>query len=141
MPDKKGETFQIVNHTKTKKTRRIAITSRAQTVLDEIKEAQGKSGKFSVWLFPDHTENGCITNNPVPKLLTRICKKCGIAISRDLIRGTHAFRRNFSTDVANASSIEDAAQMLGHTPEVDKTSYNAGMDPDKMRKILQAAGH
>ena len=53
----------------------------------------------SEYLFPDkNTDLGVINNNTVYRLYSRICKKLGIKISRDEIKGTHSFRRNAITD-------------------------------------------
>ena len=82
------------------------------------------------YLFPADNENGIITNNTVYNFYRRMCKKLGIEISREVIKGTHSFRRNAITDVVNAAggNIIMASQLFGNSPEVAKRNYYAGAD-------------
>ena len=100
------DTYQVVDKTKTDKSRRIAVTPRAQAVLDALKAVCPSD----VWLFPADTPEGCVTNATIPLYLGRILRAAGIPVSHDLIRGSHAFRRNFSTDVVNVSGYDDKCE-------------------------------
>ena len=61
-----------------------------------------------------------------------------IPISKDRIRGTHAFRRNAITEVINKSSgnVVLTAQMFENSPETIRKHYYVGEDIDKKREIL-----
>ena len=66
----------------------------------------------------------------MPSDMSRICKKLGIRICRDEIKGTHPFRRNAITDVVNASggNIVLASSLFGNSPEVARKNYYTGID-------------
>ena len=92
----------------------------------------------SLFLFPADSKNGCITNNMVYQFFRRMCGKLEIPISKDRIRGTHAFRRNAITEVINKSSgnVVLTAQMFGNSPETIRKHYYVGEDIERKREIL-----
>ena len=66
-----------------------------------------------------------------------MCKKLGIAISKEFIKGTHAFRRNAITDIINiCGSAELASELLGNSPKVALQHYYSGINTDKALEIL-----
>ena len=74
----------------------------------------------------------------VYQFFRRMCGKLDIPISKDRIRGTHAFRRNAITEVINKSSdnVVLTVQILGNSPETIRKHYYVGEDIDRKREIL-----
>ncbi len=132
--------YCIDDSTKTGRSRKLGITPKIQAVLDAVREAQVRTGRQSEFLFPADTETGCITNAVIPQHFGRICSKIGIPVSKDLIRGTHAFRRNFATDIRNIAGKNDAADMTGHSQDTFDNHYSMGLDVDKMIDYQIRAG-
>ena len=132
------ETCTIVSHTKTHKNRRFPIGSDLRKLLKELREVHDQYYPGSEFLFPADTANGVISNNTVYGLYRRICKKLGIAISRDFIKGTHSFRRNAITDVVNATNgnIVLASEMFGNSPAVINKHYLTSVELEAGRKAL-----
>ena len=60
-------------------------------------------------------------------------------MSSDFIKGTHAFRRNGITKVANSDGegLMMASQLFGNSPNVAKKNYYTGLDMEKARAILE----
>ena len=94
----------------------------------------------SEYLFPADSPNGCITNNVVYNFYRRVCQKLGIKISRNVIKGTHSFRRNAISQVINNAEggATMASQLYGNTPDVALRHYYAGLDLTTARKVLEA---
>lgn len=90
------------------------------------------------YLFPADTENGVISNRAVYYYYRRICKKLGIEICKDKIKGTHSFRRNAITDVVNASggNMIMASGLFGNSPAVAKKNYYTGIDMNAAADVL-----
>lgn len=132
------ETFSIVSHTKTYKARHFPIGTDLKYLLERLWDVHETYYPNSVFLFPADTKNGVITNNTVYELYRRICKKLGIPISRDFIKGTHSFRRNAITDVINATNgnIVLAAEMFGNSPAVINKHYLTAVELDAGREAL-----
>jgi len=124
------EHFEIVNHTKTHKERWFPISDSIREFLDRLQYVHDKYYPDSPYLFPAYSANGVITNNTVYNLYRRICKKLGITVSKELIKGTHSFRRSAITAVANASGgdLLMVSQIFGNSPEVAKKNYYTGAD-------------
>lgn len=130
--------FVIVEHTKTYKDRLFPRTSTLNEFLTRLYEVLGMYYPYSDFLFPANTENGAITNYMVYQFYSRICRKLGIRISRDEIKGTHSFRRNAITDVVNASggNLILAAELFGNSPEIAKKNYYTGINKEEALEIL-----
>lgn len=130
--------FVIVEHTKTYKDRLFPRTSTLNEFLTRLYDVLKKYHPDSDFLFPSDTENGTITNYMVYQFYSRICKKIGIKISRDEIKGTHSFRRNAITDVVNASggNLILAAELFGNSPEIAKKNYYTGINKDEALEVL-----
>lgn len=124
------EHWKIVEHTKTYKDRVFPITDSLQEFLTRLYVVLDKYYPKSDYLFPDNTELGVINNNTVYRLYYRICKRLGIKISREEIKGTHSFRRNAITDVVNATggNVILASQLFGNSPAVAAKNYYTGVD-------------
>ncbi|SDB15432.1 tyrosine-type recombinase/integrase [Eubacterium oxidoreducens] len=134
--------FQIVPHTKTYKDRNIVRFDVLDEFLKRLKEMQNRFYPNSEFLFPDdRQEMEVITNETVYKLYSRICKKCGIKISKDLIKGTHSFRRNAVTRLLNESGGNTllASSQFGHSAVVAMKHYYTGMNEEKAREMLNKA--
>ena len=74
----------------------------------------------------------------VYQFYSRICKKLGIKISREEIKGTHSFRRNAITDVVNESggNLILAAELFGNSPEIAKKNYYTGINKEEALRVL-----
>ena len=132
------EHFEIVGHTKTYKNRKFPITDELEDFLKRLKNIHETYYPASEYLFPAKTENGCITNNCVYNYFRRICRKENIRISKEAIKGTHAFRRTRITEAINKSggNIVMASELFGNSPEVAKKYYYTGIDLEEARGIL-----
>ncbi len=124
------EHFEIVEHTKTYKNRQFPITESLKEFLERLFQMLDQYYPESEFLFPADNENGVINNNAVYHFYYRMCQRLSIPISRDLIKGTHSFRRNAITDVINASggNLILAAELFGNSPEVAKKNYYTGVN-------------
>lgn len=110
-------------------------------ILKRLKDVHDRYYPDSDFLFPAKTEEGCITNNTVYGFYRRMCKKLNIPISRDLIKGTHAFRRTQITAAVNNSggNLVMAAELFGNSPEVIRKNYFTGVPMDAAREIVEDA--
>ncbi len=127
-PSVPKDTDVVVHHTKTYKDRKFPITRDVEEFLAAYLPIIGDSKH----LFPAENENGIISNRASYKLYSRICKRLGIELSRDCIKGTHSFRRNQITKVANATGdLVLTSQMFGNSPNVIMTNYYVGYDLKK----------
>ena len=73
-----------------------------------------------------------------PESFGALCKKLGIKISREEIKGTHSFRRNAITDVVNESggNLILAAELFGNSPEIAKKNYYTGINKEEALRVL-----
>lgn len=135
-----GNDFVVVNHTKNHKTRYFPITDDLNDFLKRLKVMHDKYYPDSDYLFPATNKNGIITNRAVYSIYQKICRKHGIIIQKDLIRGPHSFRRNAITDVVNATNgnIIFASSLFGNTPNVAKQNYYTGVDLVKAKEVLDS---
>lgn len=130
----------IVPHTKTYKDRRFPITNEIRIFLDKLIAMQSVYYKDSKFLFPSKTaKNGCITNDIVYAYYTKMCNELGIPISKDLKKGTHAFRRTHITNFVNKSNgnILMASEIFGNSVQIANKHYYTGVDIEEARKILE----
>lgn len=130
--------FVMVEHTKTYKDRVFPRTSTLNEFLDRLYGVLDCYYPDTDYLFPAETENGAITNYMVYQFYSRICKKLGIKISREEIKGTHSFRRNAITDVVNESggNLILAAELFGNSPEIAKKNYYTGINKEEALRVL-----
>lgn len=127
------ERDEIVHHTKTHQDRCFPITKSIREFLDRYLPI---ISEYNV-LFPADTESGVISNRSIYKLYQRICKRLGIEITREKIKGTHSFRRNQITKVANETGdLMLTAQMFGNSPITIQKNYYTGYDLEKGRMAL-----
>ena len=128
------EHFVIVEHTKTYKNRMFPKTELVKDFMKRLEAMLDEYYPDSEYLFPDrNTELGVINNNTVYRLYSRICRKLGIKISREEVKGTHSFRRNAITDVVNSTggNVILASKLFGNSPAVACNSYYTGIDYDE----------
>lgn len=132
------EYFKIVEHTKTNKNRIFPRTVALNEFLERLYAVLEEYYPHSEYLFPADTENGVITNGTVYNYYRRVCKKLEIPITRDVIKGTHSFRRNAITDVVNATggNLIMASQLFGNSPEVARKNYYTGIDTKEALEAL-----
>lgn len=130
----------VVSHTKTRKNRRFPITDQVANILEKVKEIHEETGIESEFLFPGKSKSGCITNDTVYNFYSRTCKKLGIEISRDKVKGTHSFRRNAITEFVNATNgnLALASKLYGNSPDVANKNYYTGVDMDEARSIIES---
>lgn len=132
------EHFELVSHTKTYKDRKYPITDELEEFLKRLNKVHQKYYPDSQFLFPAKTDNGCITNNCTYNYFRRICRKEHIKICKEVIKGTHAFRRTRITETINKSggNIVLASELFGNSPEVARKYYYTGIDMEQAKKIL-----
>ncbi len=127
----------IVSHTKTGKNRAFPIDDMTQDLLDRLFKMLDEYYPDTEYLFPANTPNGVISNATVYLFYYRTCKKLGIKISRETVKGTHSFRRNAITSVVNQTgNIQMTAEMFGNSPGVIASNYFTGIDYDSARTAL-----
>lgn len=133
------EFCQIVEHTKTHSNRVFPRTSEINEFLKRLYQVLETFYPDSDFLFPASNENGVISNNTVYNYYHRVCKKLGIKISREAIKGTHSFRRNAITDVVNASggNVILASQLFGNSPVVASKHYYTGINNTQALEVLK----
>lgn len=133
------EHFEIVEHTKTYKDRVFPITTSVRKFLTKLKKMQDEHYNSSSFLFPADRPNGCITNNMVYIYYRDMCGKLGIEIRKDLLKGTHAFRRTHITKFVNRTGgdVFTAAEIYGNSVDVAKRFYYTGIDLEKARLALE----
>lgn len=136
--NKREEGETIVGYTKNGKARLYPLADLEIDLLIRLKRVHDECWADSPFLFPANTSNGCITNNTVYQFFRRMCNKLGITVSRDRIRGTHAFRRTAITEAVNNSNGNCvlAAQMFGNSPETIRKHYYVGEDIEELRDVL-----
>ena len=68
-----------------------------------------------------------------------MCNALNIPIRKEVIKGTHSFRRNSITEFVNNSDgdVELAALVFGNSPEVIRNHYMLGADLKKAREVLE----
>ncbi len=134
----KKASYMIVNHTKNYKNRKFPITNDLRDLLNRLKVVHSLYYPDSKYLFPSDNEMGVFTNPLLYQFYRRICKKLGIKINPEVIKGTHSFRRNAITKVVNSSNgnIILASQLFGNTPEVARKNYYSGIDMNEALRVL-----
>lgn len=132
----------LCDYTKNGKDRFYPIADLEEEFLLRLKTVHDTYYPNSPFLFPAKTKNGCISNNMVYQFFHRMCNKLGIPVSKDCIRGTHAFRRNAITNVVNSSNgnFVLTAEMFGNSPETIRKHYYTGGELESMRNILNKRG-
>ena len=122
----------IVGHTKTWKDRYFPITKEIREFLDDLRKVS--TGEY---LFP--YKDGCITNQSIYTRHYNMCLALRIPIVRDVVRGTHAYRRNAITEVINKSNgnVYLAAKLFGNSYDVIDAHYYLGVDLKDAKAILE----
>ena len=129
---------KIVPHTKTGEDREIPIFPELADLLSRIRYVHKRFQIQSDFIFPANSETGCITNYTVYGFYRRMCKKLGIILCREQIKGPHSFRRNVGSRIVNNSggNVELATQILGNSPEVFREHYYTGAERIQMVQAL-----
>ena len=134
------EYFVIVHHTKNNKTRFFPLTTDVRDILSRLKDCHERNGIKNEYLFPADSENGVITNNTVYNFYRRMCASLDIPIQKDIIKGTHSFRRNAITRVVNNSggNVILASQLFGNSPNVAMNHYYTKADEEQALRALES---
>lgn len=130
----------ILQHTKNFTETEYPRYSEINNFLPKVYDAILRYYPTSKFLFPSNsTKSGIITNRQIYNLYYNICKKLGIKVSKDCIKGVHSFRRNACTDILNASNGNMALEnyLLGHSAEVAKKHYYTKPDTNNMIAVLE----
>lgn len=135
----KNNTDIIVQHTKTWKDRKFPLTEEIKEILRGIRLVHERLNFDSPYLFPADNKSGVISNNVVYKFYYRMCKKLSIPICTEFKKGTHSFRRNAITKVANNSDggIFLASQLFGNSPQIAQDNYYTGLDLKKAKDVIE----
>lgn len=140
-PDKKKKKqYIIVGHTKTNRARQFPVTEELRDYFERLKSAHHAGGYDSKFLFPSKKNaNGCITNETVYNFYYRMCKKLQIPTSKDITKGTHAFRRTRITEITNMSggNLLMASLLLGNSPNVALSNYYTGINLEEAKRVLE----
>lgn len=119
------EPYTIIPSTKTGLERYFPIGEMLQDFLERLKANNAIYHPDSEFLFPDETKPlGCITPHVTYRAHRKICKKLNVPVDKDVIRGTHAFRRVHQTSfIEEGGSQELAAKIYGNSPETMERNY------------------
>ena len=128
----------IVEHTKTRKNRRVPIWHEVREFLDRLIIFHQKNNINSEFLFPSkRSTTGCIDLKTPYRVFYEMCKDLGIKLDKSLPKGTHAYRRNFAKRVGDA---ELASKLLGNDERVLRRNYYDGVDMKRALQVL-SQGH
>lgn len=134
----KGDSNKIVSYTKNGKSRAYPLGDAELEFLERLKHVHDLYYPDSPFLFPADSVNGCITNDTVYQFHRRMLRKLNIPISREYIRGTHAFRR---TQISNAmrvsnGNVDMVASMYGNSPQTIRQHYYVDTDLEGKRALI-----
>ena len=130
---------EVVDHTKNYLRREIPRFGSLDDFLERLYEALDRYYPGTDVLFPDPgNETGVISGYALYGYYRRICRKLGIRLCRDHMKGTHSFRRNATTDIINLSNGNAALEssLIGHSPEVARKHYFTGIDMMGAAEVL-----
>ncbi len=117
--------YTIKGDPKNKNNRAFPMTPVINDYLYRLKENNSIYHPDSNFLFPNEKQpSGCISLGGVYKIHEKICKKLGIPISKDFIKGTHAFRRVHETEfIGETGSSKLSEEIYGHTEKTVDEHY------------------
>ena len=90
-------------------------------LLDAVYEISGDG----TYIFPGEAADGCLGINSIYKHYTRACAAIGVPIQKDIIRGPHAWRRNFAKRLGNSYI---SSHLLGNDQKVCEENYSNAID-------------
>lgn len=111
----------ISQHTKTSKDRTIPLWKEVTDLLNAVYEISGDG----TYIFPGEAADGCLGINSIYKHYTRACAAIGVPIQKDIIRGPHAWRRNFAKRLGNSYI---SSHLLGNDQKVCEENYSNAID-------------
>lgn len=79
---------------------------------------------FCFLIFPSLI-SFCLGINSIYKHYTRACAAIGVPIQKDIIRGPHAWRRNFAKRLGNSYI---SSHLLGNDQKVCEENYSNAID-------------
>lgn len=127
--------------TKTGKDREVILTQTALNIIEAVRFQKARKGWKTDNLFPAEktatNQSGVISYDAVADFYNRMCRKLGIDTDKDLMKGTHAFRRTVETNLRNNGiNAQATGEYLGHDARVgDKHYYGGGYAEEEMKKI------
>ena len=127
------ERQEICEHTKTSKDRTIPSWKEVDELLDTIYKITGGG----IYVFPGKNADGCLGINAVYEHYRRTCNAVGVPIQKDVIRGPHAWRRNFAERIADSGM---ASHLLGNDQKVCEKNYSNAIDLEQSRIRLEMKG-
>ena len=135
------EDNSIVNRTKTNKDRVVPLTSNAREVLHKLEFLHREYYPNSKYLFPTNKALGCIVYSAVYGFHKIACRNLGIPISKDYIKGTHAFRRTIATEFRNKGVNPQAvSNYLGHNKMTEDLNYYVGGYDNEVAHMIANLG-
>ena len=129
---------KLVPYTKNGIERDYPLADMEQEFLSRLWKVHETYYPDSPYLFPAHNENGRITNDTVYQFHRRMLRKLNIPVSREFMRGTHAFRRTRISQAAAASNgnLQMVSLIYGNSPETIRNHYLVDNDLERKRHIL-----
>lgn len=105
--------------------RNFPLTEELIEFLKRLKENNEIYHPGSKFLFPNEKQPlGCMSLGGAYKIHEKVCKALGIEISKNFVKGTHAFRRvHETTFLEENGSSQIATTIYGHTEDVIKQNY------------------
>ncbi|MGN0336725.1 MAG: tyrosine-type recombinase/integrase [Lachnospiraceae bacterium] len=136
----KGDSNKIVPYTKNGKSRFYPLGDAEIEFLERLKHVHDCYYSDSPFLFPANSTNGCISNDTVYQFHRRMLLKLNIPVSREYIRGTHAFRRTQISNAMRASNgnVDMVAAMYGNSPQTIREHYYVDTDIEGKRALINA---
>lgn len=114
----KKTTYTIEPFTKTKKERRLPMTSDIRELLHTIKDVQDAMGIKAQYVFQN--KKGRTHSTSIVNMSNIISKKAGVSN-----KSIHCYRKTLSSNLRNLNvSTKAIAAMLGHTEEVNRNHYS-----------------
>ena len=99
----------------------IPLWKEVTDLLDAVYEISGDG----IYIFPGEAADGCLGINSIYKHYTRACAAISIPIQKDIIRGPHAWRRNFAKRLGNSYL---SSHLLGNDQKVCEENYSNAID-------------
>ncbi|MBQ9023270.1 MAG: hypothetical protein IJ108_05065 [Eubacterium sp.] len=117
--------LEIKDTPKNRKERFFPITPMLADFLDRLRENNAVYHPDSPYLFPrEDTPYGIISLGEVYQVHRRACKNNNIELSKEFVRGTHAFRRVHETSaIDNGISRDQVGRIYGNIPKTILKHY------------------
>lgn len=131
--DREQKVFYI-SETKTGKERKFPMTDDIIGLLERVRAVESRNGWMGEFVFSN--ENGRVHCRVISECTRNQCLSIGMKP-----KSIHAIRRTFNSNLRrNGVSETIAAQLLGHSPQVnrDNYTYDTSMMDDKRNYVSEA---